>query len=122
MGGGVCPPGCPPHFVWKGGTASGAFGPLGGILGQKAPKKNNFGPKLLGQLFPPAAPPRGAPRGTQGLSGVRGGVGQPQGGVGRGGAHGVGCSGVGRLNRFSGTKRNGKKLIRHLIRINKAGD
>ena len=61
-GGGGLPPWVPPHFVWERGTASGAFGPLGGILGQKATKKNNFGPKLLGQLFGPAVPPRG---GTQ---------------------------------------------------------
>jgi hypothetical protein len=45
--GGVCRLGWPPHFVWERGTASGAFGPLGGILGQKA--TNIF--FLGGQLF-----------------------------------------------------------------------
>ena len=76
VGVGVCRPGCPPQFVWERGTASGAFGPLGGILGQKATKKNNFGPKLLGQLFGPAVPPRGAPSGAQWSSWVQGSVGQ----------------------------------------------
>jgi hypothetical protein len=76
VGVGVCRPGCPSHFVWERGTASGAFGPLGGILGQKATKKNNFGPKLLGQLFGPAVPPRGAPSGAQWSSWVHRSVGQ----------------------------------------------
>ena len=71
---------------------------------------------------PPVHPHPGVPSGAPHPWGCGGGVGEWGTWWGRGGAHGVGCSGVGRLNRFSGTKRNGKKLIRHLIRINKAGD
>jgi len=75
VGGGVCPPECPPHFVWKGGTASGAFGPLGAILGQKAPKKNNFGPKLWANFFHlqrHRGGHPGVPRGSVGCVGVWG--------------------------------------------------
>ena len=47
------------------------------LLGQTATKKKlQVGPKLLGQLFPPAAPPRGAPSGAQWSSWVHGSVGQ----------------------------------------------
>ena len=57
VGGGVCHPGCPPYFGRKRGTASGAFGPLGGILGQKAPKRNSFGPNCQWGKDTPRGPP-----------------------------------------------------------------